>query len=478
VLPAALSCGEPQLTVRRGVVRAPRLARVTAEVAPPATGPRFAPGGTVLITGGTGGLGALVARHLVTAHGVTELLLTSRSGTAAAGAAELTADLAARGARVVVAACDVADREDLAGLLARIPADRPLTAVFHAAGVLDDGVLTSLTPDRIDEVLRPKVEGALHLHRLTRDAGLSAFVLFSSAAGVLGSAGQSGYAAANTFLDALAHRRRADGLPGTSLAWGMWEQRSGLTGGLSDTGLRRMVRSGVGQLPTREGLELLDVALGAPDAVLVPMRLDPAPLLSEGEPELVPAVLRALVRVTRRSGAAGQESGGHFADQVAALPAEERDRAFLELVRQKAATVLGLASPEAVQGSRGFLQMGFDSLTAIELRTRLGRATGLRLPATLVFDHNTPERTARHLRELLFPQTREPTEAEAEEREFRAALAAIPMARFRQAGLLATVLGLAAADGETQAPADGTGGGIDDMDVADLVRTAFGAEKS
>ncbi|MEV0639959.1 SDR family NAD(P)-dependent oxidoreductase [Streptomyces sp. NPDC050619] len=478
VLPAALSCGEPQLTVRRGVVRAPRLARVTADAARPATEFRFAPGGTVLITGGTGGLGALVARHLVTAHGVTELLLTSRSGDAAAGAAELTAELAAQGARVMVAACDVADREDLAGLLAQIPADRPLTAVFHAAGVLDDSVLTSLTPDRIDEVLRPKVEGALHLHRLTRDAGLSAFVLFSSAAGVLGTAGQSGYAAANTFLDALAHRRRADGLPGTSLAWGMWEQRSGLTGALSDTDLRRMVRSGVGQLPTQEGLELLDVALGASDAVLVPMRLDPAPLLSEGEPELVPAVLRALVRVTRRSGGAVQESSRHFADQVAALPAEERDRAFLELVRQKAATVLGLASPEAVQGTRGFLQMGFDSLTAIELRTRLGTATGLRLPATLVFDHNTPERTARHLRELLFPETRELTEAEAEEQEFREALAAIPMARFRQAGLLATVLGLAAAEGDTEAPANDTGRGIDDMDVAALVRTAIGGEKS
>ncbi|MFF3110112.1 SDR family NAD(P)-dependent oxidoreductase [Kitasatospora sp. NPDC057904] len=478
VLPAALSSGEAQVVVRRGVVHAPRLTRVPADAAGTGDGPRFTPGGTVLITGGTSGLGALVARHLVARHGVSDLLFTSRSGRGAAGAAELEEELTAQGARVTVAACDVADRDALAATLARIPADRPLTAVVHAAGVLDDGVLTSLTPERVEAVLRPKVDGALNLHELTRDADLSAFVLFSSAAGVLGTAGQSGYAAANTFLDALAHSRRAEGLAGTSLAWGMWEQRSGLTGGLSDQDLRRMARSGVGQLPTDEGLALFDAALDAPDPLLVPMRLDPAAMLAEGEPELVPAVLRALVPVRRRPGGAGADDGLPFADRVAALPAEELDRAFLHLVRQQAATVLGLASPDAVQGGRGFLQMGFDSLTAVELRGRLGAATGLRLPTTLIFDHPTPEQTARHLRERLFPDERELTGPEAEEQMVREALAAIPVARLRRAGLLRALLGLAAQDNGTKPPAGGAAREFDDMDVDDLVRAAFDGERS
>ncbi|MEU0173800.1 SDR family NAD(P)-dependent oxidoreductase [Streptomyces massasporeus] len=477
VLSAALSSGEPQLVVRRGVAHALRLARVPSAAVEPVDVPRFTPGGTVLITGGTSGLGALVARHLVARHGVTSLLLTSRSGRTA-GAAELEEELTAQGARVTTAACDVADREALASVLDRVPAEHPLTAVVHAAGVLDDSVLTSLTPERVDGVLRPKVDGALNLHELTRNAGLSAFVLFSSAAGVLGTAGQSGYAAANTFLDALAHSRRAEGLAGSSLAWGMWEQRSGLTDGLSEADLRRMARSGVGQLPTEEGLALFDAALDAPDPLLVPMKLEPAAMLAEGEPELVPAVLRALVRVKRHRGGAGTDDGLPFADQVAALPAEERDRAFLNLVRQQAATVLGLASPDAVQGSRGFLQMGFDSLTAVELRSRLGAATGLRLPATLIFDHPTPEQAARHLREQLFPDNGNLTGPEAEEKKLREVLSAIPMARLRQAGLLAALLGLAEGEGEAEPSTSGGTREFDDMNVEDLVRAAFDGDKS
>ncbi|MFE1775922.1 SDR family NAD(P)-dependent oxidoreductase [Streptomyces sp. NPDC059008] len=479
-LPAALASEEPQLVLRGGVLRAVRLARVPAAAEEPAGQPALAADGTVLITGGTSGLGELIARHLVARHGVTRLLLTSRSGPAAAGAAELEADLAGQGAHVTVAACDVADRDALAAVLGRIPAEHPLTAVVHAAGVLDDGVLTAQTPERIDRVLRPKVDGALNLHELTRDAPLSAFVLFSSAAGVLGTAGQSGYAAANAFLDALARSRRAAGLPGSSLAWGMWEQRSGLTGELSEADLRRMARSGVGQLPTEEGLALFDAALAAPHAVLVPMRLDPAAMLAAGEPGLVPSVLRTVVRAGRRRGGAGTAGGadGSFAARVAELPAEEREPALLSLVREQAATVLGLASPDAVQDTRGFLQMGFDSLTAVELRSRLGAATGLRLPATLVFDQATPADAARYLRDRLFPESRELTESEAEEKRFREALASIPLARFRQAGLLADVLRLAGGEAAAEPAQAGEAAGIDDMDVEDLVRTAFGGDKS
>ncbi|WP_444545268.1 SDR family NAD(P)-dependent oxidoreductase [Streptomyces cinerochromogenes] len=442
----------------------------------------FAPGGTVLVTGGTSGLGALVARHLVAGHGVTRLLLTSRSGPRAEGAAELRAELEALGAHVTVAACDVADRAALAAVLGAVPAEHPLTAVVHAAGVLDDGVVTSLTPERIDRVLRPKVDGALHLHELTRDAGLSAFVLFSSAAGVLGTPGQGGYAAANAFLDALAHERRAAGLPATSLAWGMWERRSGLTRALSDADLRRMARSGVGRLPTDEGLALFDTALRARSAALVPLRLDLASLAA-GRPELVPVPLRSLVRAGRRRPGrdAGDGSGGTFLAEAAALPAGERYPAVLRLVRQEAATVLGLASPEEVADTRGFLEMGFDSLTAVELRTRLRAATGLPLPATLVFDRPTPADTARFLCDRLFPESREPTESEARERKLREVLASVPLARFQRAGLLADLLRLADGDtatdpGPAAGDAGGEGSGIDAMDVDDLVRTAFGGD--
>ncbi|WP_425575799.1 SDR family NAD(P)-dependent oxidoreductase [Streptomyces amakusaensis] len=477
-LPAALASDEPQLVLRRGVVTAPRLARVAPAAEAPEGPPRFAPDGTVLITGGTSGLGALVARHLVDRHGVTRLLLTSRSGRAAAGADELAAELAGRGAQVTVAACDVADREALAALLASVPPAHPLTAVVHAAGVLDDSVLTSLTPERIDAVLRPKADGALHLHELTLGAPLSAFVLFSSAAGVLGTAGQGGYAAANAFLDALAGRRRAAGLPGVSLAWGMWERRSGLTAGLSEADLRRMARSGVGRLPTDEGLALFDTALGSPDALLVPVRLNPAALTAGDPAEPVPSVLRNLVRAARRGPDRAKGPDRPFAEQVAGLSAGERDKAVLDLVRRQAASVLGLASADAVQDTRGFLQLGFDSLTAVQLRGRLSAATGLRLPATLVFDRPTPAEAAQYLRERLFPQSRELSPAEAEEKEFRAALDAIPMARFRQAGLLADLLRLAEGDGGgTERPAGGGEPAVDDMNVDDLVRAAFGADE-
>ncbi|MGO4425736.1 beta-ketoacyl reductase, partial [Streptomyces sp. MCAF7] len=253
----------------------------------------FDPDGTVLITGGTGTLGAVLARHLVGRHGVRHLLLASRRGPDAPGATELGAELAELGAEVTVRACDSGDRAALADLIARIPTGHPLTGVVHAAGVLDDATVSSLTPRHLDTALTPKADAAFHLHELTRHAQLRAFVLFSSAAGVLGAAGQGNYAAANAFLDALAEHRRAQGLPALSLAWGLWEQGSGMTGHLDGTDLARITRSGLAPLATEDALALFDAALVGDRPCLVPARLDlrgssaaetSAPLLSRIAP--------------------------------------------------------------------------------------------------------------------------------------------------------------------------------------------------
>ncbi|TDC45415.1 SDR family NAD(P)-dependent oxidoreductase, partial [Micromonospora sp. KC207] len=349
------------------------------------------PDGTVLISGGTGALGGLLARHLVTRHGARNLLLASRSGDRAEGAGELAEELRGLGAAVTLAACDLADHTAVEKLLADVPPEHPLTAVIHAAGVVDDGLVEQQNPGRLDRVFRPKTDAARNLHELTAGADLAAFVLFSSVAGVFGSPGQSNYAAANAYLDALARQRRADGLPALAIAWGFWAQRSAMTGNLSDADLRRIARSGMRTLSSDEGLALFDEALTRPVAAPVAGGIDPAPLRG-ADPATVPALLRDIVGpAQRRAVATGAEgAGSDLAGQLAGRPAVEQHRIVLDLVRGHTATVLGHASADDVPAGAAFKELGFDSLAAVELRNRLAIATGLRLPATLAFDHPSP----------------------------------------------------------------------------------------
>ncbi|WP_461011644.1 SDR family NAD(P)-dependent oxidoreductase, partial [Streptomyces capparidis] len=401
-LHAAVTSGAPQAAVRRGTVTVPRLVPAAAE--PGSAAPGIDPEGTVLITGGTGTLGGLLARHLVTGHGVTRLLLTGRRGPDAEGATELRDELTALGAHVTVAACDAADRDALAALLARVPAEHPLTAVLHAAGVTDDGVVEALTPERVDRVMLPKTDAAWNLHELTRDANLSAFVLFSSVNGVLGGPGQANYAAANTFCDALAHHRRAQGLPATSLAWGLWAPASGMTAAMTEADRARMARSGVLPMPAEQGLALFDTAVRRADALLVPARLDLAGLRAHPTGRPVPDMLRHLVPATphRAAPGTGDRDGGTFTDRLARLPETGRLHLVQDLVRERTAAVLGHSSAAAIGDDQPFRELGYDSLTAVELRNQLGAAVGLRLPPTLIFDHPTPAAVAAYLRaELL-----------------------------------------------------------------------------
>ncbi|NLU76699.1 SDR family NAD(P)-dependent oxidoreductase [Streptomyces sp. HNM0575] len=411
-LPALLDAGETQAAVRQGTVHVARLARLPHEepgAAGPGEAPDWDPDGTVLITGGTGGLGAELARHLVAERGVRHLLLASRRGPDAPEVLELRAELTAHGADVTVAACDTADRAAVDALVADVPSAHPLTAVVHAAGVLDDGVVASLTADRLAAVLRPKIDGAWNLHEATNGHPLSAFVAYSSVAGVMGAAGQANYAAANAFLDALAQYRRARGLPGQSLAWGPWEQEAGgvrgggLTGSLSEQDMRRMGRSGMPPLSAEEGLALFDAATARTDALLVPVRLDTRRTRTGAAAGPVPAVLRQLVPQTRRTAGDGP-SAEDLTQKLNSMREADRMPFLTDLVRHHAAGVLGHASPEAVEAGREFRQMGFDSLTAVELRNSLGAATGAHLSATLVFDHPTPSAVAAHLADELLAQ--------------------------------------------------------------------------
>ncbi|WP_272491135.1 type I polyketide synthase, partial [Streptomyces pacificus] len=350
------------------------------------------PDGTVLVTGGTGGLGAELARHLA-GRGVRRLLLVSRRGPEAPGAGELCAELRGLGAEVAVVACDAADRDALAAVLAGV---EDLTAVVHTAGVLDDGVIASLTPERLDAVLRPKADAAWHLHELTRDRDLAAFVLYSSVSGVLGTAGQGNYAAGNAFLDALAHHRRSLGLPAVSLAWGAWSSETGMTSTMDAAALERLERSSMPPIPLAQGLALFDAATAVDEPLLVPARVTTGTTTTG----MVHPLLRNLLR-GRRIATAGGTAAAALRSLDGAAPAD-RARVLVDLVRGEAAAVLGHASPEAVVADREFRALGFDSLTSVELRNRLSQATGLTLPATLVFDHPTPQALAAYLLDEVF----------------------------------------------------------------------------
>ncbi|MFE7395947.1 type I polyketide synthase [Streptomyces sp. NPDC057557] len=401
-LPAVLAMGEPQLAVHAGRVHVPRLTRPAA-VEPVRAG-RFEADGTVLVTGGTGALGALLAGHLAERHGVRRLLLTSRSGPDAPGARRLRERIERAGGRVDVVACDAADRSALAGVIAACSAD--LTAVVHAAGVLDDGVLEGQTPGRVAAVLRPKADAAWHLHELTEDLPLSRFVLFSSAAGLLGNPGQAGYAAANAFLDALALHRTARGLPALSLVWGPWAGGEGMAARTGRTG-DGVVRA----VTAAEGLALFDAALAAGEPVLAPLPLDPAASRARRP---LPPPLRDLSGPSGPPPAAAGEPGdgggpasgtgrvpdempGAWRERLARLPVADRAPALLALVREVVADVLGHTGAAAVTTDRALSELGLDSLAAVQLRNRLSLLTGLELPLTLTFDLPTCEQLTEHL---------------------------------------------------------------------------------
>ncbi|WP_187452124.1 type I polyketide synthase, partial [Streptomyces parvus] len=399
LLPYVTTLGHPEVALRAGTVQVPRLARRTEPVADDLQREAvWDADGTVVITGASGTLAGALAHHLVEHHGVRHLLLLSRSGTGVDGLEEA-------GATVTTVACDVADRTALEHALAAVPAEHPVRAVIHAAGVLADGTTGTLTPEQVDAVLRPKSEAAWHLHELTQEMDLRHFVLFSSIAGITGSQGQANYGAANAHLDALAVYRSARGLPAQSLAWGFWAQASGMTGHLDDADRARISSSGIAPLSTEEGLRLFDAALAQGDPVVAPVRMDTAGLRAQGA-ELA-EIFQGLVPARRRGAtvtAAPHDTvaDGSLRGELAALSEKERAERLLALVRAQAASVLGHDSADAVEANRAFREFGFDSLTAVELRNRLNSATGLRLPATLVFDYPTPEILAGYLNDELF----------------------------------------------------------------------------
>ncbi|ARX88093.1 hypothetical protein SMD44_07580 [Streptomyces alboflavus] len=417
-LAAASASGEDQVAVRGSGVYARRLVRVPASgtaLGESSAGEWSADGGTVLVTGGTGALGGHVARWAVRA-GAGHVLLTSRRGLDAPGAPELRSELEGLGVRVTVAACDAADREALARVLGEIPDDVPLTGVFHTAGVLDDGVLDSLTADRFATVFRPKAQAALNLHELTHDDDrLTAFVLFSSVAGSMGIGGQGNYAAANAFLDALAHHRRSLGLPALSLAWGPWagggmavdggvvEQRvrdSGMPAMDPDLAVAAMATALAARADTHTGTSPAAVTLADVDWDVC------APTYALARPnhlfdQLTRPDSPAEPSTAGTRGTTATTPSATLAERLAALPAAERDRELLDLVRERVATVLGYPATKTVDATRPFKDLGFDSLTAVELRNLIGAACGLHLPATLIFDHPTPEALAAHLRDAL-----------------------------------------------------------------------------
>ncbi|WP_250212631.1 type I polyketide synthase [Acrocarpospora catenulata] len=424
---------------------------------------RPGPRDTVLITGGTGALGRALARHLIDRHDVGRVVLAGRGGREVSGL----------GPRITVAACDVADAGAVEALLAE---HRP-AVVVHAAAVLDDATVTGLTAERLDAVLRPKVDGALNLHRATRGADAPALVLYSSVMATLGGAGQAAYAAANAFLEALARHRRAQGLSATALAWGPWTE--GMTTALGDADRSRMARSGLSPLSVPDGLALFDRVLALDEPVAVPARLDLAAVRAAG-PDAAP-ILRALVPtvppvppVAARPPSPGRAAGLPLAERLAALDPGARTRTVLELISAQSAAVLGHDAAGAVEADASFKDLGFDSLTSVELRNQLCAATGLRLPAALLFNHPTPAALARHLIAELTPDAPEPDGGVlADLDRLAAALAAAPADGGLRVGVAARLKLLSdqvAAWAAPPPPANGDGG------VSGRLQTASVAE--
>ncbi|MEU9117971.1 SDR family NAD(P)-dependent oxidoreductase [Streptomyces sp. NPDC048483] len=390
---------EDQVAIRTSGVFGRRLVR-SAQARAGSMGQEWSPeGGTVLVTGGTGALGSQVARWAAD-RGARRIVLLSRRGEAAPGATELREKLAKAGAEVRIAACDAADREAVAGVLA----DEKITTVFHTAGVLDDGVVDGLTPERFQSVFGPKADAARHLDELTRDHPVSAFVLFSSVVGTFGGPGQGNYAAANAYLDALAEQRVRAGLPATSIAWGAWDE-AGMAA--VDVVEGRLARGGIGAIAPELALRALDRLVTTSGSYVVVdvdweryvpafTAVRPSPLLS-GVPEAWQAMQSAVT-------SDGQPTETSLRGALAGATSAERDRILLDLVRTQAAAVLGHASPEAVTADRQFRELGFDSLSAVEFRNLLTAATGKALPATVIFDYPTPAALAGQLGAELAPE--------------------------------------------------------------------------
>jgi len=438
--------------------------------------------GTVLITGGTGMVGSALARHVVAHHRVRDLALLSRRGSDTPGASELITELRDLGARVQVYACDVSDRDALTAVLADIDRHRALSAVIHAAGVLDDAAITSLTAQRLDAVLAAKADAAWNLHELTRDRDVSAFVLVSSMAATAGSPGQANYAAANSFLDGLATYRRNQGLPATSLAWGLWQQASDMSRGLGAADQARLARSGVAALSSEEALSLFDTALILDEAFLMPARIDTTALRAKSERGTLPPMFTDLINAPARrhvdDSLAAAKSKSNLLERLERLSGDEQDALLLDLVRSHIATVLGTTNSDAIDPDIAFQELGFDSLTAVEMRNRLKAATGLALSPTLIFDYPNSAALAGYFRqELLGASTPVPDEGAPGESELQRVLASIPVSRLRQAGVLDFLLDLAdEANGAD--PAHTREQDFADMDLDDLVSAASLANDS
>jgi acyl transferase domain-containing protein len=469
-LPATLlDYDEPELIIHEGIVSVPRLRRSSAPI-PTAE----IDWGTVLITGGTGGLGTLVARHLVTVHAVSSLVLVSRSGAESPAVQELRRYLSGSEVELTVVACDLGDRDAVAALLAA----HPVESVVHAAGVLDDGLVASLTPERIDTVLRPKADAAWYLHELTAARPLRNFVLFSSEAGTINAAGQGNYAAANLFLEALARHRHAQGLPAVALAWGLWAGR-GMGSTLSEADRARLARSGSRALDPADGLALFDAAVCGAEPVYLPSALDMAVLRRQADQ--LPAILRELVPAPGST----STTSVSLAERLTKAAAADHRHLVLRAVRSEIAGVLGHAGPDAVEPRRPFTELGFDSLASVELRNRLSTVTALRLPATLTFDYPTPLALAEFVLGRLRPTA--PANADGDEAAVRALLARIPVSRLRESGLLTQLTELARPESAEATPLEPvqavtvragadtgtTEGAIKNMDVSELVRVAM-----